>query len=235
MYSSSQNRTIGFGLLIIVIGFMVLLHQFSLIPENLDHIIFSWQMLLIVFGVYSLFFNQSRIFGYILIAVGGFFIIPEIFTLPYNFTRSFWPIILIVVGLFIIFRHGFSKREPMDFKNVENDSKFIDEINIFGGSEKKLAIKGFKGGKITSVFGGSDLDLSECELSDQTNMIELFYLFGGSSITIPVGWNVVNHVTAILGGFSDSRPASSLGDSTTSNTIILRGTVIFGGGDIKSR
>jgi predicted membrane protein len=235
MYSSGQNRTIGFGLLIIVIGFMVLLHQFSLIPENLDNIVFSWQMLLIVFGVYNLFYTQSRVFGYILIAVGGFFIIPEIFTLPYNFTRNFWPIILILVGLFIIFRHGFGKRESMVIKNVDTESHFIDEVNIFSGSEKKLAIKNFRGGKITSVFGGSEIDLSACELSDQTNIIEIFYMFGGSSITVPESWNVVNQVTAILGGFGDKRIHQESIDPTTSNTIILRGFVIFGGGEIKSR
>jgi len=235
MYSSSQNRTIGFGLLIIVIGFMVLLHQFSLIPENLDNIVFSWQMLLIVFGVYNLFFTQSRVFGYILIAVGGFFIIPEIFTLPYNFTRNFWPIILILVGLFIVFRHGFGKREPMVLQREDSVSQFIDEVNIFSGSEKKLAIKNFMGGKITSVFGGSEIDLSDCELSDQTNIIEIFYLFGGSAITVPASWNVVNQVTAILGGFGDKRIFKESIDPTTSNTIILRGYVIFGGGEIKSR
>ncbi len=89
MNTNGQNRTIGFGLLVIVIGFMILLHQLQMIPEQLDHVIISWQMFLIVFGVYNLFFTQSRVFGYILISVGGFFIIPEIFiTLTYS--RKFY-------------------------------------------------------------------------------------------------------------------------------------------------
>lgn len=233
MNSYGQNRTIGFGLLVIVIGFMILLHQFNMIPDALDHIIFSWQMLLIVLGIYNLFFPQSRGLGFILIAVGGFFIIPVIFTLPYNFTRNFWPIILILVGLFIIFRHGFGKRDFVNTDIEESESQFIDEFNVFSGSEKKISIKNFKGGKITSVFGGSEIDLRDAELSSETNVIELFYLFGGSSITVPNDWTVLNKVTAILGGFADKRNVSTPAVPDPKKTLILRGFVMFGGGEIK--
>ncbi len=234
MNSSNNNRTIGFGLLIIVIGFMILLHQFKMIPEGLDHIIFSWQMLLITLGVYNLFFTQSRVFGYILIAVGGFFIIPEIFTLPYNFTRNFWPIILIVVGLFIIFRNGFGKREPIDMIIGESETQYIDEFNVFSGSEKKISMKNFKGGKITSIFGGSEINLLDSELSSETNVIELFYLFGGSSIKVPNDWVVINKVTAILGGFADKRNVTTPTSPDPKKTLILRGFVMFGGGEVSS-
>ena len=232
MNSSSQNRTVGFGLLVIVIGFMILLHQFRMIPEQFDSIIISWQMFLIVFGVYNLFFTQSRVFGYILIAVGGFFIIPEIFTLPYDFKRNFWPIILILVGLFIIFRHGFGKRESLALQEDETVSEYIDEFNVFSGSEKKISMKNFKGGKITSIFGGSEIDLLDAELSSETNVIELFYLFGGSSIKVPNDWIVINKVTAILGGFSDKRHVSTPAEPDPKKTLILRGFVMFGGGEV---
>jgi len=234
MNSYGQNRTIGFGVLIIIIGFMILLHQLKMIPEQLDHIIFSWQMLLVVLGVYNLFFTQSRVFGYMLISVGGFFIIPEIFTIPYNFTRNFWPIILIVVGLFIVFRNGFGKKEAVDMSLDSKESQYIDEFNVFSGSEKKISMKNFKGGKITSIFGGSEVDLLDSELSSETNIIELFYLFGGSTIKVPNDWIVLNKVTAILGGFADKRKVSSPKESVPEKTLILRGFVMFGGGEINS-
>ena len=235
MNSYGQNRTVGFGVLVIVIGFMILLHQLRMIPEQIDHIVFSWQMLLIVLGIYNLFFTQSRVFGYILVSVGGFFIIPEIFTIPYNFTRNFWPIILIIVGLFIVFRNGFRKREPVNMNIDEADSQFIDEFNVFSGSEKKISMKNFKGGKITSIFGGSEIDLLDSELSSETNAIELFYLFGGSTIKVPNDWVVINKVTAILGGFADKRNVSTPKELAPEKTLILRGFVMFGGGEVSSR
>jgi predicted membrane protein len=191
-------------------------------------------MILIVFGVYNLFFTQSRVFGYILIAVGGFFMIPEIFTVSYDFKRNFWPIILILVGLFIIFRHGFSKREPINMNVDEMDTQFIDEFNVFSGSEKKISMKNFKGGKITSIFGGSEIDLLDTELSLETNVIDIFYLFGGSSIKVPNDWIVINKVTAILGGFADKRHVSTPTIPDPKKTLVLRGFVMFGGGEVVS-
>ncbi len=233
MQSSSQKNTLAFGLLVIAAGFVILLHQLRMLPNSVDEILFSWQMLLIGIGIFNLFSSQSRIFGYILIAVGIFFLLPDLFDLPYNFRRNFWPVILIAVGLFVIFRHGLGKKEPMALKTEENDSQFIDEFNIFSGSEKKISIKNFRGGKITSIFGGSEIDLTDAELSSETNVIELFYLFGGSSLHVPDDWNVVNKVTAIFGGFSDKRKVKTDNINDPNKTLVLRGLVMFGGGEIK--
>lgn len=234
MQPTNKNRTFGIGLLIIFIGLAFLLHQMRLLPPNVDDILISWQMLLIVIGVFNIFTNQSRIFGYILISVGLFFLLPDLFDLPYNFRRNFWPLILIAVGLFIIFRHGLNRKDSQKIPEMNSDSQFIDEVNIFSGSEKRIAIKNFRGGRITSIFGGSEIDLREAELSDETNVIEVFYLFGGSSITVPPDWNVINKVTAILGGFSDKRSNHSESGNLPAKTIIIQGFVMFGGGEIKS-
>ncbi len=116
MNSNNQNRTLGIGLLIIAnrtcqsfsTGLMFL-------RPGLKMCIISWQMLLIVIGVWNLFFNQSKVAGFILIAVGGFFLIPDLFILPYDFRRNFWPLLLIVVGLFILFK-AFPEKKQNQFK-----------------------------------------------------------------------------------------------------------------------
>ncbi|MCF8368460.1 MAG: cell wall-active antibiotics response protein [Bacteroidales bacterium] len=234
MKSSSQQRTLAIGILIILIGFVVLLHQMNMIPAWLDNILISWQMLLIVIGAYNLISVQSRIFGYILISVGGFFLLPEIFILPNNFQRNFWPLILIIVGLFILFKHGLRPNKIPDFNVSESDHVVIDEFNLFSGSDKRLTIKGFRGGRITSIFGGSELDFTDCELSSDTNVLDVFYLFGGSAIRVPSDWNVVNKVTAILGGFSDKRKIQATNTNVPEKTLIIQGFVMFGGGEIKS-
>ncbi len=235
MTTSNQNRNLGFGLLIILVGLAILLHQLNFLSSEADDIIFSWQMLLIVIGVYNLVFKQSRVAGYILIAVGGFFLLPELFILPDHFERNFWPFLLILLGLFIIFRHGFGNRTP-DFQlSNAAGTEFIDEVNIFSGSNKKISIKNFKGGRITSIFGGSELDLMEAGLSSETNIIEIFNMFGGSALYIPSDWVVINNVTAILGGFSDKRNVAATNQGDPKNILIIKGFVMFGGGEIKTR
>ena len=233
MNSNNQNRTLGIGLLIILAGLAILFHRLNVFSPKVDDIIISWQMLLIVIGVWNLFFNQSKLAGFILIAIGGFFLIPDLFILPYDFRRNFWPLLLIVIGIFILFRALPGKRrEPI--RPMDGDSQeYIDETNIFSGSEKKISTQNFRGGKITSLFGGSDLDLRSSQLAEGTNVLEIFYMFGGSTITVPGDWVIVNKVTSILGGFSDKRSTISSTPSASQKTLIIQGFVMFGGGEIK--
>jgi predicted membrane protein len=233
MNSNNQNRTLGLGLLIILIGLAILLHRLRFFSPQVDDVIISWQMLLIVIGVYNVFFSHSRVAGFILIAVGVFFIIPNLFTLPYDFKRNFWPVLLIVVGLFILFRALPTRRREPTKPLDGNPMEYIDETNIFSGSEKKISTQNFKGGKITSLFGGSDLDLSSSQLAEGHHMLEIFYMFGGSTIRVPNDWVVVNKVTSILGGFSDKRNISPGQSSASSKSLIIQGFVMFGGGEIK--
>lgn len=233
MNSHNQNRTLGIGLLIIAIGLVILLHRLNVFSPWLEDVLISWQMLLIVIGIWNLFFNQSKVAGLILIAVGGFFLIPDLFILPHDFRRNFWPLLLIVVGVFILFR-AFPKKTLPSFNPVTGDPmEFIDETNIFSGNEKKISSPNFRGGKITSIFGGSEIDLSSSHLAMGTNVLEVFYLFGGSSITVPNDWVVVNKVTSILGGFSDKRNVNPTQTPGAGKTLIIQGFVMFGGGEIK--
>lgn len=237
MENHSKNQTFGFGILVIAAGFAILLHQMELLPPLLDDILISWQMLLIAIGLYNLFYRQSRVAGYILISVGGFFLLPEIFELPADFRRNFWPLIIIVVGIFIVASHFRKKGGNTGRYNrgAVSGPEVIDEFNIFSGSEKKVAVNNFRGGKITSIFGGSEIDLTNSELADGENLLEVFYVFGGSTIIVPSGWNIKNKVTSILGGFSDKGSVVKPAESAPQKTLVISGTVIFGGGEIKRK
>ena len=112
---------------------------------------------------------------------------------------------------------------------------YIDEVNIFSGSEKRIAINNFRGGKITSIFGGSEIDLTGSTLAEGNNVVELFYMFGGSSFIIPADWTVNNKVTSILGGFSEKGNPVITNVTKDNKTLTITGFVMFGGGEIKRR
>jgi len=236
MNSTNHNRTLGLGILIILAGIFILLNQIGFLSPKMSDIFISWQMLLIAIGVYNLFFSgTSRTTGFILIIVGGFFLLPEMFTLPYNFRRNFWPLMLILVGVYILFRSGVFGKKPEPVRPVDTGNmEYIDEVNIFSGSEKQMKIENFRGGRITSIFGGSDIDFTGSELAPGKNALEVFYVFGGSTLRVPDDWVIVNKVTAILGGFSDKRRSPVPISSGEEKVLVIRGLVIFGGGEIKS-
>ena len=59
------EKRIGFGIVLIIFGGVLLLSNFHLIPYDIRHYIFNWKMLLIGIGVVSLITNEHKIPGLI--------------------------------------------------------------------------------------------------------------------------------------------------------------------------
>ncbi|HPE22599.1 MAG TPA: DUF5668 domain-containing protein [Bacteroidales bacterium] len=224
------------GILLIVMGLILIVKKSTVLPGPLDNfiddVIFSWQMLLIVIGMITLIGSDNKVPGIVLISVGGFFLIPELFTDFFRSFNFFWPALFIVIGIVLLIN---SKRlvKRLDLSGV-NKTDYIDYVNIFGGGERQVNTDNFRGGKITAIFGGGEVDLTSSSLAPENNVIEITCIFGGTTIIVPDNWNVILEITPILGGFSDSRKLR--GDVIRDNTrsLIIRGVVIFGGGEIKS-
>ncbi|NOZ48333.1 MAG: cell wall-active antibiotics response protein [Chlorobi bacterium] len=233
--NETQNRfdkRIILALLLMLFGGLLLAGNFHIIPYNVKHYIFSWKMLLIVIGVISLASRQSVITGVILIAIGVFFMLPDIFYMPFNYHRLFWPVFLIGLGILLLFRRRRYDDNGYHPSSVY-DHDYIDELNVFSGSERTITSQNFKGGKITSVFGGSSFDLLNAKLAPGTNVIDVFTLFGGSKIIVPANWEIKVDVISIFGGFSDKR-RNVINVTDSDQRLVIKGIAIFGGGEIKS-
>jgi predicted membrane protein len=75
----------------------------------------------------------------------------------------------------------------------------------------------------------------KAKLAPGENYIDVFCMFGGMKLAVPEGWNVKIRVTSLFGGFSDKqRFRTTEANIDTSSKLIIKGTVIFGGGEIKS-
>ena len=95
-------------------------------------------------------------------------------------------------------RHQFSK-------NIGVSDNFIDLFTFMGGGKRKITSDNFMGGKVTSIFGGSELDLTAAKIQNQECVLDIFTMFGGSEIVVPNDWDVRVDVTSIFGGFDDKR------------------------------
>jgi hypothetical protein len=111
---------------------------------------------------------------------------------------------------------------------------YIDIINIFSGGERQIVSENFSGGKITSIFGGSEIDLTQAKLAPGVSELEIACVFGGTTIIVPTDWNVKVEVVPVLGGFGDERKLNIGRPIDTSRQLIIKGAVVFGGGEIKS-
>ncbi len=224
-----NNSRLILGILLLLFGFLILGRHLHVFPFHTFHFLFSWKMILVGLGLFFVLTDHSKTLGTILLIVGGIFLLDDIYGFSFPVGRLIFPAILIAVGILVIVRST-GKGLPQ-FQKASAGDDYIDDVAVFGGGKIKLLSKEFKGGKITSIFGGSDIDLGQCELAGGTQVIDVFALFGGSKFYIPAHWKVRTEVIALFGGFSDKR--RNLKEPGSDNTLLIKGIVIFGGGDIK--
>lgn len=224
------DKRVWLGMVFIVLGILFLLNSLEIISFNISNIIFSWQFFFIVIGLIITINTNKKLLGGILSGIGVVFIIPKIFpTIEYDFAVVL-AIIFIALGLYIILNKVEKERSSILVESQDT----INDLSIFGGSEKSLKSDNFKGGSITAIFGGSEINLKECKLSEGNNIIDILCVFGGTTIKVPSDWNVIINITPIFGGFSNKIIKDPLVQVDTNKKIIVKGLVIFGGGEIKS-
>ena len=231
-----EASRVGFvwGALIVVAGVALLLdHMGFLVIGSLSRF---WPMILIFFGVGHLFTRSNRAWGAILVVVGAVFQLNNLGLTHLHFS-DMWPLAIIAVGLVLMWG---AMRPPIVAKGGSqgaSDNYSHDMFNataIFGGIERRIKSQAFRGGRATCIFGGAELDLRDAVIDGDEATIEVNCIFGGVEIRVPEAWNVHSMSTPVLGGYSDKTHISAAPDQSGAKrkTLIVTGTVIFGGVEI---
>ena len=225
-----MNKRALLGLLLVVLGVVVILANFNLFPFGLRPILFSWQALLIVIGLFFLLTGEGRTAGVVLIFVGGIFMIPRaMHHMPIGWHELFWPALLLGLGAILILRGVSRQHIPLDA-----GAEHIDDMSFFGGGDRVITTQNFKGGRVTAIFGGSKYNMIGAGLAKGRNVIDIFTVFGGCKFIVPEDWDVKIEVSSIFGGFSDKRSVRRDIARDPSKELVIKGVAIFGGGDVVS-
>jgi predicted membrane protein len=241
--SSNNSGKILSGVIVVAVGCVLLANKMG---AEIPRWVISWEMLLITIGFYVGAKHSFRSFGWMIpVLIGSVFlvdrIVPELYFRPY-----LWPVAIIAAGLFIIFnpkKIGGRRWRNRDWnkgmgynqssKRGEDREDYLDSVSIFGGVEKNIVTKDFKGGEVTTFFGGSSIDMSQADIKDKA-VLELTQVFGGAQLIIPANWRLSSEVVSIFGGVEDKRVIRKEQEDTPVKTLVLKGTSIFGGIEIKS-
>lgn len=239
----SSAKKIAFGCLLMLAGLLLFAFNFNYFPQEHFHIVFSFPTLLMAFGFMNMFDRKSVFFGIIIFIIGVVAFIPKVTGIYYDFSMVFWPLVLIGFGLLILLKKLFPFHKKDDccfnhkYKYKENKGPgIIDDVNIFSGNDHRFTDSEFRGGSITNIFGGGEIDFSRSELAEGKNYLDITCIFGGTTIIVPANWKISIQVNAILGAFEDKRYYIDVNNQDSSaNELIITGTVVFGGGELKSR
>jgi predicted membrane protein len=229
----NSKKRIIVGFVVLVAGVALLLNNLGFYNYELKRYLLRWEMIPITLGLIFILSHDHKGPGIVLLAVGSAFYARDFFDLNFNFWQIFWSAFLILIGIMIIFRNRIDP-ERCEKKNLSADD-IIDEVNIFGGGDRTIISQNFMGGKIFAVFGGSNFNLSRAKLAPGKNYIDVLAVFGGMKLIVPEDWKVKINAISIFGGFSDKHrilPSSTVTESDSE--LIIKGFVIFGGGEIKS-
>ncbi len=108
---------------------------------------------------------------------------------------------------------------------------YLDSVAIFGAVRKSVVSKTFKGGEITCVFGGAEINLMQADIQGKV-ILDITCVLGGAKLIIPSHWDVQPETMAILGGIEDKRQMNN--NISTDKILVLKGTTCLGGIEIKS-
>lgn len=235
-YDSNRSNRVLSGLLIVAIGVLLLARQSGV---YFPRWIFSFEAIMIALGLYIGIRHSFRGFAWAIpIVIGGFLLIDDIFP-HYDIENFTWPVLVIGFGLFIMLRGG----RKHDWKRWDDRHKFeqntaedyLESTVVFGGAKKNIISKSFKGGEVVTVFGGTEINLMQADLQGSV-VLDLTQVFGGTKLIVPPHWKIWSKdMVAVLGGIDDKRPLmANPAAEDASKTLILKGTCMLGGIEIKS-
>ncbi|GAB5416485.1 MAG: hypothetical protein Crog4KO_09290 [Crocinitomicaceae bacterium] len=236
---SNKASKIVAGLFVVIFGCIFLADQSGAnVPDGL----LSWETFLIAFGFVTLLRHYFRHFvGYAMVGVGTAFLLDDYYPQLID-TKLILPVAVILFGIVMIAKatnlFGSKKKGSRSHVMFDEDNEitgddFIEATALFGAVKKNVTSKNFRGADISTMFGGTEINLSKADIQEPIK-INSRTAFGGITLIVPSNWQVRSDVTAIFGAVEDQRPIQGDNEIDESKIVILEGTCIFGGVEIQS-
>ncbi len=236
----TKRNSIFVALILITAGAVLIGRNLGYVEHYIYRIVISWQMLLIVLGLSMI--RKQPTSGIVLIGVGTFFLLPHITNVGHNWMGTYWPVIFVFAGIIIIvnmFRkksycHSWEKGDMFKDETLyTTDEGFVNSDISFGSVRQIVLAPVFKGARISNRFAGTVLDLRHSSLEAEETYIDVDNSFGGVEIYVPENWMVKVATQNFFGGTDDKRYKSARIEDQAKK-LIIRGSVSFGGLEIKN-
>ena len=220
MNNATLSRTLaGIG----IIGFGVLAALGSMNLINFSSLWEQWWPLLLIAAGGLMWLANPRSWGWPLLFVifGGTSLVRTLgYNTEFNPFSLFWPAVLIVLGASLL------RDKQASAKSVDRDE---DVFAMLGGASSRNTSKDYRGGKITAIMGGVDLDLRDAVVKKQA-VLNVTAFWGGVEVKVPNTWVVKNKMNTALGGVEIKANNVTKKDAPV---LVLTGDVIMGGVEVK--
>ena len=217
------------GVLVIVVGLLMTLDNLGLVRASRYYQF--WPAGVIAIGLIKLWHSRDGLggaFSGVLFTIVGTWLLLEQTAVVELSLRDMWPALLVFLGGFLVWQGwtGSGRR----FERGIDESSTLQAMAVLGGVSRGSSSATFRGGDLTAVFGGCELDLRKASIDGEA-VVEVFAFCGGIEMRVPDDWTVDSQVVPILGGVDDkTRPPQG----PVRHRLSLRGFVVMGGIEIKN-
>lgn len=239
--NQSQSNQLIIGIILVAIGTLFLIDNFSIFGASIisvRNVMQFWPLILILIGVIKIVQepnSEGARNGVVLVIIGMVFLAGK-FGLFDLSLRIIVPCMLIAVGIWILGRHGFFKVSNQSAAPVSLDKMGSAETEpplnisaIMGGYQRRVTSKAFSGGNVLVLMGGCEIDMRHTSIEGEV-VLDINVLFGGLELKVPTDWTVITQGSAILGSIDEQ----TLNPPNGAKRLIVRGTVMFGGVEVRN-
>jgi len=217
------------GVLIIAAGLLFTLDNLG-VAHAADYLRY-WPAGIIAIGLVKLWDSREGYgggFGGLLITLIGLWLLLEsLVDIRISF-GDMWPMLLVFVGGYLVWRGVTGPRRAVS----ADDHSVLSAVAILSGVNRGNNSPAFRGGDLTAVMGGCEIDLRQASIVPGTEaVIDVFAIWGGIELKVPEEWEVVSKVMVLMGGVEDkTKPRVG----AVKGRLVLRGLALMGGIEISN-
>jgi hypothetical protein len=242
-----------FGIVVIVLGVLFTLDSVRLLDAG--EVLRWWPLVPILYGVARLTgfgCRQNTLAGAIFTVAGALFLLHDFDVVPLDPWSLFWPFVLLAVGFSMV--RGSLRRQrlrgPAGGAGGGPDGAFagtpgcaaagdatsaadaiFNTFVVWSGLERKVTSQAFRGGDVTAIMGGAEIDLRQSKLAGGEAVVEVLVLWGGVDFFVPADWKVSVEAVPFMGGIEDATRAPA---GEPRGHLVIKGLVMMGGVEVKN-
>ncbi len=187
--------------------------------------------------------SHAEWWGIALIALGILLLLGNMSGMDIgDIISTWWPLLLVAWGLNMLLRRGSgAPRGGSGSSSATAGRVASDELShssTFGDLAIRVSSRAFRGGSVSTVFGDSEVDLSQCELADGDHWLKLSGVFGDATVVLPNNIPVSVAASTTFGdvdvvgqhkeGISASMNYESPEFQTATKRLHIQATQVFG-------
>ena len=204
----SVTPRIVFGLVVIALGVLFTLDNLGVIDAG--EILRWWPALLLGYGLVRLTgtcCRRSLTAGVFFTLLGALLLLREFGVVRLD-PWDFWPVLLIAFGGSMLtgaLRRARGADAPVA-SGADSGSTFSQFV-VWSGIERKVTAQDFRGGDVTAIMGGAEIDLRPAKMPGGRAVVDVTVMWGGVELYVPADWQVTVEALPLMAGIEDATRA----------------------------